>query len=77
MTKQREDVLGDNELDLRVFKQMLSKETIIDVLEQFLDIRLLSLVACKRNLFNKSRYQELFKQLLNFLDQVQEARVNT
>jgi hypothetical protein len=77
VTKQGEDVLGNNKSNLRVFKQMLSKETMIDVLEQFLDIWLLSLVAYKRNLFNKSRYQELFEQLLNFSDQVQEARVNT
>jgi hypothetical protein len=54
MTEQREDVLANNKLDLRVFKQMLSKETTIDVLEQFLNIRLLSLAACKRNLFNKA-----------------------
>jgi hypothetical protein len=61
MTEQREDVLANNKLDLRVFKQMLSKETTIDVSEQFLDIWLLSLAACKRNLFNKARYQKLFK----------------
>jgi hypothetical protein len=38
VTKRGKDVLSDNELNLRVFKQMLSKETIMDVLEQFLDI---------------------------------------
>jgi hypothetical protein len=35
---------------------MLSKETTIDVLEQFLDIRILSLVAYNKNLLNKARY---------------------
>ena len=35
---------------------MLSKETTIDVLKQFLDIRILSLVACSKNLLNKARY---------------------
>jgi hypothetical protein len=50
------DALGNDELDLRDFKRMLSEETTMDVLEQFLDIRLLSLVACKKNLSNKARY---------------------
>jgi len=77
VTERREDVSANNESDLRVFKQMLSEETTMDVLEQFSDIRLLSLAACKTNLSNKARYQELFEQLLNFSDQVQEAKVNT
>jgi hypothetical protein len=45
---------------------MLSKETIIDVLEQFLDIWILSLIAYNKDLSNKAYYWELFKQLLNF-----------
>jgi hypothetical protein len=66
VTKRGEDVVGDNKSDLRNFKQILSKETTIDVLEQFLDIRLLSLVARKKDLLNRARYRELFKHLLNF-----------
>ncbi len=49
----------------------------MDVSEQFSDIRLLSLAARKRNLSNKARHRELFEQLLNFSDQVREARVKT
>jgi len=45
---------------------MLSEETTIDVLEQFLDIRILSLVARNKNLLNKARHRELFEHLLNF-----------
>jgi hypothetical protein len=56
VTKGGEDVPSNNKSDLRVFKRMLSKETIMDVLEQFLDIRILSLAACKKNLFNKACY---------------------
>ena len=56
VTELGEDVLGNDELDLRVFKQMLSEETTINVLEQFSDIRILSLAACKKNLFNKARH---------------------
>ncbi|KAF4630856.1 hypothetical protein G7Y89_g7277 [Cudoniella acicularis] len=73
----RGEGLGDDELDLRDFKRMLSEETTIDVSEQFLDIRLLSLTARKNNLLNKARYRELFEHLLNFSDQVREARFNT
>jgi hypothetical protein len=77
VTERREEVLANNKSDLRVFKRMLGKETTMDVLEQFSDIRILSLAACKKNLSNKARHQELFEQLLNFSDQVQEARMNT
>jgi hypothetical protein len=35
---------------------MLSEETTINVLEQFLDIRILNLVAYNKNLLNKARY---------------------
>jgi hypothetical protein len=38
ITKQKKDVLGDNKSDLKVFKQMLSKKTTINVSEQFLNI---------------------------------------
>ena len=61
MTEPEEDVLGNDKSDLRIFKQMLSEETTIDVLEQFSDIRILSLAARKKNLFNKARYRELFE----------------
>jgi hypothetical protein len=77
MIKQREDALDDDKSDLKIFKQMLSKETIIDISEQFSDIWILSLTICKRNLSNKAHYWELFEQLLNFSDQVQKARVNS
>jgi hypothetical protein len=56
VTELGEDVLGNDKLNLRVFKQMLSKETTMDVLEQFLDIQILSLAARKKNLFNKACY---------------------
>jgi len=61
----------------RAFKQMLSEETTIDVSEQFSDIRILSLEAHSKNLSNKSRHRELFEHLLNFSDQVREAKVRT
>jgi hypothetical protein len=77
VTERGEDIQGDDESDLRVFKQILSEETTIDVSERFSDIRLLSLVARKRDLSNKAHYQELFEHLLNFSDQVREARINT
>jgi hypothetical protein len=77
VTERGEDVQGDDESDLRVFKQMLSEETTMDVSERFSDIRLLSLAARKRDLSNKARHRELFEHLLNFSDQVREARINT
>ena len=77
VTERGEDAPGDDESDLRGFKQMLSEETTMDVSEQFSDIRLLSLAASKKNLSNKARHRELFEHLLNFSDQVREARVNT
>jgi hypothetical protein len=77
VTERGEDVQGDDESDLRAFKQMLSEETTMDVSEQFSDIRLLSLAARKKDLSNKARHRELFEQLLNFSDQVREARIIT
>jgi hypothetical protein len=77
VTERGEGVLGDDESDLRDFKRMLSEETTMDVAEQFSDIRLLSLAAREKNLSNKARHRELFEHLLNFSDQVREARVNT
>jgi hypothetical protein len=77
VTERGEDAPGDDESDLMVFKRMLSEETTMDVSEQFSDIRLLSLAARKKNLSNKARHRELFEQLLNFSDQVREARINT
>jgi hypothetical protein len=38
VTKQGEGVLSNNKSDLRDFKQILSKKTIINVAEQFLNI---------------------------------------
>ena len=64
--KRDKDVYSDNKSALRAFKQMLSDKTTIDVLEQFLNIRILSLAAYNKDLSNKARYWELFKQLLNF-----------
>jgi len=72
-----EDVYGDDESASRAFKQMLSEETTMDVSEQFSDIRILSLAAHNKDLSNKARHRELFEQLLNFSDQVREARVRT
>ena len=77
MTERGEDFTGDDESDLRDFKRMLSEETTMDVSEQFSDIRLLSLAARKKDLSNRARHRELFEHLLNFSDQVREARVNT
>jgi hypothetical protein len=77
VTEREEDVQGDDESDLRAFKQMLSEETTMDVSEQFSDIRILSLAARNKNLSNKARHRELFEHLLNFSDQVREARVST
>lgn len=71
------DVYSDDKSASRAFKQMLSEETTIDVLKQFLDIRILSLVARNKDLSNKARHRELFEQLLNFSNQVREARVYT
>jgi hypothetical protein len=76
VTEREGDALGDDESDLKTFKQMLSDETTMDVSEQFSDIRLLSLPS-RKNLSNKSRHRELFEQLLNFSDQAREARFNT
>ena len=77
MTERGEDFIDDDESDLRDFKRMLSEETTMDVSEQFSDIRLLSLAARKKDLSNRARHRELFEHLLNFSDQVREARVNT
>ena len=77
VTERGEDAPGDDESDLRDFKRMLSEETTMDVSEQFSDIRLLSLAAREKNLSNKARHRELFEHLLNFSDQVREARVST
>jgi hypothetical protein len=76
VTERGEDVPGDDVSDLRAFKQMLSEETTVDVSEHFSDIRLLSL-ATRKTLSNKARHRELFEHLLNFSDQVREARTNT
>ena len=72
-----EDVPGDDESDLKAFKRMLSEETTMDASEQFSDIQLLSLAPHKKGLSNKARHRELFEHLLNFSDQVREARINT
>ena len=77
VTEREEDIPGDDESDLVVFKRMLGEETTMDVSEQFSDIRLLSLPARKKNLSNKARHRELFEHLLNFSDQVREARIST
>jgi hypothetical protein len=77
VTERDEDAEGDDESDLRTFMQMLSEETTMDVSEQFSDIRVLSLAARSKNLSNKARHRELFEYLLNFSDQVREARVST
>lgn len=74
---ERINAQGDDESDLNLFKRMLRKETTIDILEYFSDIHVFSLAAHKRNLSNKSRHRELFEHLLNFSDQVREARINT
>ena len=71
------DYHDNDESASRVFKQMLSEETTIDVSEQFSDIRILSLEAPSKNLSNKSRHRELFEHLLNVSDQVREAKVRT
>ncbi|KAH8587298.1 hypothetical protein B0O99DRAFT_527023 [Bisporella sp. PMI_857] len=72
-----EDVQGNDESDSRAFRRMLSDETTIDVSEQFSDIRILSLSARDRSLSNKARHRKLFEHLLNFSDQVREAKVST
>lgn len=77
VTERGENVPGDDESDLRVFKRMLSEETTMDVSEQFSEIRLLGLAARKKDLSNKARHRELFEHLLNSSDQVREARINT
>jgi hypothetical protein len=77
VTQRREDAIGDDKTDLRVFKQMLNEETTLDVLEQFSGIHFLSLAARKKDLSNKARHRELFEHLLNFSDRVREARINT
>lgn len=65
---ERTNVKEDDESDLNVFKRMLRKETTMDVFEQFLDIRILSLAARNKNLSYKARHRELFECLLNFSD---------
>ena len=71
------DVHSDDEAASRTFKQMLSEETTVDVSEHFSDIRILSLEAHSKSLSNRSRHRELFECLLNFSDQVREAKVRT
>lgn len=71
-----DDYNGD-ELASSAFKQMLSEETTIDISKQFSEIKVLSLEAYSKNLSNKSRHRELFEHLLNFSDQVREAKVRT
>ena len=68
---------GDDDSASVSFKQMLSEETTIDVSDHFSDIRILSLAARDTDLSNGARHRELFEQLLNFSDQVREARVRT
>lgn len=68
---------GDDESASVSFKQMLSEETTIDVSDHFSDIQVLSLAARDTDLSNRARHRELFEQLLNFSDQVREARVRT
>ncbi|KAL5344410.1 hypothetical protein ACLOAV_010670 [Pseudogymnoascus australis] len=72
---ERGDAHNNDESDLKAFKLMLSSETTIDVSEQFSDIQILGLASRKKNLSNKARHRELFERLLNFSDQVREARI--
>lgn len=76
VTERAEDVPGDDESDLKVFNRILRDETTMDVSEQFSEIRILGL-SRKKSLSNKARHRELFETLLNFSDQVREARINT
>jgi hypothetical protein len=71
---ERDDAHNNNESDLKAFKRMLSNETTMDVSEQFSDIQVLGLASRSKNLSNKARHRELFERLLNFSDQVREAR---
>jgi hypothetical protein len=73
---ERDDAHSNNESDLKAFKRMLSNETTMDVSEQFSDIQILGLASRSKNLSNKARHRELFERLLNFSDQVREARIN-
>jgi len=66
---------GDDESDSTAFRWMLSEETTIDVSEQFSDIQILSITTRNKALSNKARHRELFENLLNFSDQVREARI--
>jgi hypothetical protein len=77
ITERDKDTESNNKSDLRIFMQILSEETTIDISEQFSDIRVLSLATCSKNLSNKTCYKKLFEYLLNFSDQVREARVST
>ncbi|OBT56258.1 hypothetical protein VE04_05114 [Pseudogymnoascus sp. 24MN13] len=72
---ERDVAHGNDESDLVAFKRMLSNETTIDFSEQFSDIQILGLASRKKNLSNKARHRELFERLLNFSDQVREARI--
>ncbi|OBT48514.1 hypothetical protein VE00_01410 [Pseudogymnoascus sp. WSF 3629] len=72
---ERDDAHNNNESDLKAFKRMLSNETTMDVSEQFSDIQILGLASRSKNLSNKARHRELFERLLNFSDQVREARI--
>lgn len=55
----------------------MNEKTTMDVSEQFSDIRILSLTAYNKDHSNKNRHRELFEQLLNFSDQVRDAKVRT
>jgi len=77
VAERNEDVQGDDKSDSRAFRQMLSEETTMDISEQFSDIRILSLAARNKNLSNKARHRALFEHLLNFSDQIREAKIST
>lgn len=71
---ERDDAHSNDESDLMAFKRMLSNETTMDFSEQFSEIQILGLASRNKNLSNKARHRELFERLLNFSDQVREAR---
>jgi len=77
ITERQFDRPPNDEAGLQVFKQMLSEETTLDVSNLFSDIQVLSLASHKMILSNRSRHRELFEHLLNFSDQVRDARIST
>ncbi|KAH8800879.1 acyl transferase/acyl hydrolase/lysophospholipase [Xylogone sp. PMI_703] len=77
ITEPRYRTVGDDDSDLITFTKMLREETTININEHFSDIRLLSLSPQKENLSNKARHRKLFESLLNYSDQVREAKIST